>query len=233
MNIQYIKFIRRFAVEKAQLDTAADVLIIGVNLAGALVGAASTKGILAAISGGTAASRISINKNFFHEQTVPVLITAMNAERKTALIPIFDGIGKTLDEYPFAQALSDLNFYYHAGTFIGALQAVQKDSGVKEDVADRKIIVIKRNIALAKKEARDRVSALLDKIDKLPNEKAMAMAKNPPVVGDEVIVAGLKAQDPDNNKPWITDPVAAKQALKFMLSLTSFSDLTKWETFLK
>ena len=61
----------------------------------------------------------------------------------------------------------------------------------------------------------------------------MAMAKNPPVVGDEVIVAGLKAQDPDNNKPWITDPVAAKQALKFMLSLTSFSDLTKWETFLK
>ena len=49
MNIQYIKFIRRFAVDKAQLDTAADMLIIGLNLAGTLVGAASTKGILAAI----------------------------------------------------------------------------------------------------------------------------------------------------------------------------------------
>ena len=82
INIQYIKFIRRFAVEKAQLDTAADVLVIGLNLAGTLVGAAPTKGILAAISGGTGASRTSINKNFFHEKTVAVLVTAMNAERK-------------------------------------------------------------------------------------------------------------------------------------------------------
>jgi len=136
INIQYIKFIRRFAVEKAQLDTAADVLVIGLNLAGTLVGAASTKGILAAISGGTSASRTSINKNFFHEKTVPVLVTAMNAERKEALVPILRGIGRTIDAYPFAQALSDLHIYYQAGTFIGALQAIQRDSGAKEDKAD-------------------------------------------------------------------------------------------------
>jgi len=136
MNIQYIKFIRRFAVEKAQLDTAADILIIGVNLAGTLVGAASTKGILAAISAGTAVSRTSINKNFFQEKTVPVLITAMNAERKKILFPILKGAGQSIDEYPFAQALSDLHIYYQAGTFIGALQTIQKDSGAKEDKAD-------------------------------------------------------------------------------------------------
>lgn len=142
MNIQYIKFIRRFAIEKAQLDTAADILIIGVNLAGTLVGAASTKGILAAISGGTAASRTSINKNFFHEQTVSVLVTAMNAERKTALVPIMKGIGKSLGDYPFARALSDLNLYYQAGTFIGALQTIQKDSGAKEKEAEEKLLKI-------------------------------------------------------------------------------------------
>jgi hypothetical protein len=136
MNIQYIKFIRRFAVEKAQLDTAADILIIGVNLAGTLVGAASTKGILAAISGGTAASRTSISKNFFHEKTVPVLVTAMNAERKQALIPIIEGTVKSLDEYPLTNAISELLIYYQAGTFIGALQAIQKDAGAKEKQAD-------------------------------------------------------------------------------------------------
>lgn len=139
MNIQYIKFIRRFSVEKAQLDTAADILIIGLDLAGTLAGGASTKAILAAISGGTSASRTSITKNFFHEQTVPVLITAMNAERKKALIPILDGTGKSLDGYPFARALSDLHLYYQAGTFIGALQSIQKDAGVKEGQADDEI----------------------------------------------------------------------------------------------
>jgi len=139
INIQYIKFIRRFAVDKAQLDTAADMLVIGLDLAGTLVGGAATKAIFAAISGGTSASRTSINKNFFHEKTVPVLVTAMNAERKEALIPIFVGIGKSIDEYPFARALADLHLYYQAGTFIGALQSIQKDAGVKEGKAAHRL----------------------------------------------------------------------------------------------
>jgi len=37
-----------------------------------------------------------------------------------------------LDEYLFAQAITDLHNYYHAGTFIGAIQAIQADAGVKE-----------------------------------------------------------------------------------------------------
>ena len=151
MNIQYIKFIRRFAVDKAQLDTVADILVIGLDLAGTLVGAASTKAIIAAISGGTSASRTSINKKFFQQKTVPVLITAMNAERKKALIPILKGSGQTLEVYSFEQALSDLHIYYQAGTFLGALQAVQKDSGVKEGQADEEI----KNIVKGKFEKDD------------------------------------------------------------------------------
>ncbi len=165
INIQYIKLIKTFAVENSQMYNAADILVIGVNLAGTLVGAASTKGILAAISGGTSASRTSINKNFFHEKTVPVLITAMNAERKEALIPILRGIGRTIDAYPFAQALSDLHIYYQAGTFIGALQAIQKDSGAKEDKADadiKKLIVgpVSKELQIRRKEAASFVKTL-------------------------------------------------------------------------
>ncbi len=165
INIQYIKFIRGFAVEKAQLDTAADILVIGLNLAGTLVGAASTKAILAAISGGTAASRTSVNKNFFHEKTVPVLVTAMNADRKEALIPILRGIGRTIDAYPFARALSDLHIYYQAGTFIGALQAIQKDSGAKENIADediKKLIVgpVPKALQIRRKQAATFVKTL-------------------------------------------------------------------------
>ena len=70
------------------------------------------------------------------DETVPVLITAMNAARKEALLPILKGNGKTLAEYPFTEALSNLHLYYQAGTFIGALQEIQKDAGAKEITAD-------------------------------------------------------------------------------------------------
>ena len=63
----------------------------------------------------------------------------MNAERKKALVPILKGTGKSLEIYSFTQALSELHLYYQAGTFIGALQAIQKDSGVKEEAKDIEI----------------------------------------------------------------------------------------------
>lgn len=146
INIQYIKFIRQFAVDKAQLDTAADVLVIGLDLAGTLAGGASVKAILAAASGGISSSRISITKNFFQEKTVPVLITAMNAARKEALVPILWGLKKPIEDYQFGQAVADLNFYYHAGTFVGALQDIQKEAGIKEREQDDKLAKFRENI---------------------------------------------------------------------------------------
>ena len=56
-----------------------------------------------------------------------------------------------MEVYSFEQALSDLHIYYQAGTFLGALQAVQKDSGVKEGQADEEI----KNIVKGKFEKDD------------------------------------------------------------------------------
>jgi len=139
INLQYIKFIRQFAVDKAQLDTALDMLQLGVDLTITVIGGESIKAALGAASTGISGTRLSINKNFYFEQTVPVLITAMNAQRKEALIPIIKGMNASITEYRFVQGITDLNAYYHAGTFIGALQSIQKDSGVKETKADNEL----------------------------------------------------------------------------------------------
>jgi hypothetical protein len=49
------------------------------------------------------------------------------------------GLEQSTTRYPLERALSDLNDYYFAGTFIGALQAIQKDAGVKETRAQDRI----------------------------------------------------------------------------------------------
>lgn len=159
INIQYIKFIRRFAVEKAQLDSAIDITTIGVGLAVTLVGGESVKAILGAVSTGLTGTKVIIDKNFFQEKTVPVLITAMNAERKEALVPILRGSRETLKVYSFEQALSDLHIYYQAGTFLGALQSIQKDSGVKEEIADDEIKALVVGIVSEELQARRELAA--------------------------------------------------------------------------
>jgi len=143
MNIRYIQFIRSLTSEKELLDTAAALLTLSLNIAGASIAAASTKTVLAAISAGVIGSKEAVEKNYFFDKTIPALVAQMNAERKKALFPLLSGIRtKSLDEYPFAQAVTDLNEYYFAGTFAGAIQGIQVDAAVKEAAADRKIATL-------------------------------------------------------------------------------------------
>jgi len=139
INLNYNQFIARFSVTRESLDFGAEVTELGLNLASTAVGGEETKTILGAISAGITGSKLAIDKNFFFEKTVPVLITSMNAQRKEALAPILTGMKKSTDDYPLTQALSDIDAYYFAGTFIGALQAMQADAGAKDKQAQAKI----------------------------------------------------------------------------------------------
>jgi len=232
INLQYIKFIRTFAVTKSQMDTAFDLLTTGVGLATTVVGGEAAKAALGAASSGLGATRTSIDKNFFYEKTVPVLVTAMNAQRKVALLPILKGVReRDVLKYPLAQALSDLSEYYFAGTFIGALQAIQKDAGVKEEAADRKIEITRSPEAaksVASKVVREKVGELQIRIEALSDAQALALANSPPVA-DPVLEEVLVAQD--KTKSWLTDPAKARVALKFLMTemRDPVADLPKWE----
>jgi hypothetical protein len=138
-NLEYLQFISQFQLTRAQAASAFDITTIGVNLAGSLVGSAATKSILAAIAAGLGQSRTSLEKNFYDTETTSALITAMNAQRKTALVPIVTGMNNDPSQYPLSSAIVDLEAYQQAGTIQGALQAVQADSAVKDAAAQSQI----------------------------------------------------------------------------------------------
>ena len=137
INLNYNQFIGQFSFTKQTLDAGADITELGLNIATAAVGGAATKTVLGAVSAGVTGTKLAIDKNFFYEKTVPVLVTSMNARRKEALLPLMTGVGQSTTEYSLAQALSDLDAYYFAGTFPGALQGIQSDAGSKEADAER------------------------------------------------------------------------------------------------
>jgi hypothetical protein len=142
MNIRYIQFIRQLTTDRQLMDTAAAILVLGMNIAGASFAAASTKTVLAALSAGVTGSKEAIDKNYYFEKTIPALIGQMNAERKQALIPLLVGLRASLEDYPFAQGVTDLHEYYAAGTFTGAIQAIQADAAVKEQRQDQIIATL-------------------------------------------------------------------------------------------
>ena len=138
-NIRYIQFIRDLGVDKQHLDAATDIFLLGVGLAGTLTGGVMAKTNLAALATLTTGSKISIDKHFYFEKTVPALVATMNAQRKAILIRIIEGRKLSVDGYPLAQALTDLYDYEQAGTLIGAINTIQADAGIKGADRDKKI----------------------------------------------------------------------------------------------
>jgi hypothetical protein len=132
IDLYYQDWTHGAAFHKQVWDTATDLAVLGVNAAGTLVGAAETKAILHAVSGGVVGSKLAVDKNFFYEKTVPALVAAMEAERQKRLTPIIRGSQVDSVEgegsYPLSQAVIDLNAYYFAGTFLGAINGIQTES---------------------------------------------------------------------------------------------------------
>lgn len=139
MNIRYIQFIRSSTADKQLLDSAAQMLTLGLSLAGATVPGAATKTLLAVAAAGVTGSKEIVDKNYYYEKTIPALIAQMNAERRKALVPLLSGMTHSLSTYTFEQAIDDLHTYYFAGTFIGAINAIQADAGAKERAQDEVI----------------------------------------------------------------------------------------------
>lgn len=139
IDLQYGIFVREVTGGRIGYNVSGDIAVLGLSAAGTLVPTASTKAILAAISGGIVGTRAVIDKEVFYDQTVPVLFQTMAASRRAVLVQIRKGLGARPEEYGLAQALADLEDYYHAGTFIGAIIEINNAAGNKATNAEEEL----------------------------------------------------------------------------------------------
>lgn len=143
LNISYLEFVRACTADRQLLESATEMLVMGLNLAGTSAEGAAAKTTLAAIAAGVGGSKTIIDKNYYYNQDMPALIAAMNAQRKVVLQTILEGMmTKTYEEYPIETAVADLQAYYIAGTLQGARSAIQSDASAKEKEKDDEIKLI-------------------------------------------------------------------------------------------
>ena len=204
-NLQYIKYIQSFALDRAQAESVFDITNLTLGVANTLVGGEADHAAITAATSLLSGSRLAIEKNFYNERTVPALVTQMNASRQAALVPILRGLKQDPSAYPLSQALVDLQGYYEAGTIQGALLEVQQQAGVKKAAADRQIEQL-RSVRFVEDASSRRIRAWLwpTRASDTPGGAPLD-ASGAPAVPDATRLAALRKWLADNG--WQNVPV--------------------------
>ena len=98
----------------------------------ALTGATTVtpNAVLGGIAAGITGAKGKVSEHLFFNNTIPVLFSKMEAQRKEVFVRIATGLAKPeVDEYPLMEALDDLDDYYKAGTIPGALNGIVTTAG--------------------------------------------------------------------------------------------------------
>ena len=123
----YDDYTRTLFMNEGSFRVATDILALGLGVASTITNGERAKTVLSAALTGFTGATLSIDKNFFRQQTVQALVSSMQAGRdriKTIIIRRLNN--DTASSYPFQAARSDLTAYFSAGTLPGALQELNQ-----------------------------------------------------------------------------------------------------------
>ncbi|MEO6785926.1 MAG: hypothetical protein ABI318_07305 [Chthoniobacteraceae bacterium] len=132
-DYHFSQYEAKIVVGKAVRDTVFDQMIFGLTTAASLTtGAPAAIKTLSAVAGGLAFTRTNYEKNFFQNQTMPVLIRKMHAMRKEKANQIAERLTLSTKSYSVYAAIIDLLDYYNRGTVLAAIQAISDDTSLQE-----------------------------------------------------------------------------------------------------
>jgi hypothetical protein len=142
VDANFNQFVRELTTQQNLGAVAADWTAIALAGAGSVTGSASTKAVLAAITGSVIGAKAAVDKDVFYNKAIPTLVTTMEGQRKLVLVRIYAGLQKSAAEYPLFQALADVDNYYAAGTVNGALVGLTTAAGIKSQEGDVQIAAV-------------------------------------------------------------------------------------------
>ncbi|MGK0157866.1 MAG: hypothetical protein ACI9SE_004849 [Neolewinella sp.] len=119
-------FATRTLSTRAFTNTSLDTAAAGLAIASTIVGHTETAKLLSGIGAGVLGLRLSIDKEFFYEQSTPILIAQMQADRDEAYETIATGVAASTTDYPLTAAVRDMGKYYQAGTLFNAFAQLAK-----------------------------------------------------------------------------------------------------------
>lgn len=137
IDIEYYRYSSGLQIGNGYIGLAGDLATLGMNSAGAIVGDAELKSILAAASAGVTGTTASIDKRLFLDQSRQAVVATMDGSRAKQRALITSNEKNGVAAYTIEQALSDLQSYYVSGTITSAFLSIQTTAGKAKDKGDQ------------------------------------------------------------------------------------------------
>jgi len=125
----------RLFLNEGEFHVGADFLQLGLAAASTASLGARGKTILGALLTGVTGMNLSIDKNFFRQQTVQAIASSMEASRDQIKTTILKQLSQDTTAYPLAAARADLIRYFYAGTLSGGLQKLGQTAATDAQTA--------------------------------------------------------------------------------------------------
>jgi hypothetical protein len=129
IDVVYGEYYIRLFFEKNTSAVAGDALTLGLSAASSIATRNAAKTIFSALGTGLSGVSLSLDKNFFAQQTFPVIGVAMQTRRDKIRSGIITNLALDTDQYPLQAAKRDLVAYLYAGTLASGLQELQEEAG--------------------------------------------------------------------------------------------------------
>jgi hypothetical protein len=134
-DIQFSEFEETLFRQTREAGFSATLVTLGLTSAAAFAGGTASQ-VLAGIAAFIIGAREGFQKEVLAERTLVAIHTAMRANRARVALRLRQGLGESINQYPLALGLSDLNDYYNAGTVLGALIGITETIGVEARKAE-------------------------------------------------------------------------------------------------
>ena len=142
IDLNFYDFQKSTRKKRALLQTVLDVLEIGAKTAISITNGDRAKSLIAEGLGFVQLSRAAADKNFSLRDT-QILFNKMVAKRSEILGNIITNTAKSVEQYPFEFAMVDVIAYFKAGTFDGAMENLNMDTGAEANQATNQLEEIK------------------------------------------------------------------------------------------
>jgi hypothetical protein len=154
----------RLFINEGSFHVASDFVQLGLAAGSTVTVGARGKTILSALLSGVTGTSLSIDKNFFRQQTVEAITSSMEANRDRIKTVILQQLKQDTSTYPFEAARSDLIKYFFAGTLSGGLLELHQDAAANAKTQQTKMNLVQvTNITAADVKTMTDLHAVIDK----------------------------------------------------------------------
>ena len=136
IDLNYTTYEADFTRERQGTGFAASAATIGLTTASGLLAPVATKNLLTGLAGFVTGTRAAYDSDVLLAHSTQWIQSQMRTQRSLVADQIFRGMRKSTSDYTLAEALTDLEEYYRAGTFTGGVLATSDTLGAEAKFAE-------------------------------------------------------------------------------------------------